>query len=74
MEMEVALTVEFGNRSARIHSQSLESRILGIAFGRPKRVSRYVLSTRKIFYDRVKCNGAARYGKYTKYMEAQAAW
>lgn len=32
-----------------------------------------VPAAQKIFYHRVKCNGAARYGKYSKQMEAQAA-
>ncbi|OGQ78549.1 MAG: fructose-bisphosphate aldolase [Deltaproteobacteria bacterium RIFCSPLOWO2_12_FULL_57_22] len=30
-------------------------------------------AAQKIFYHRAKCNGAARYGKYTKQMEAMAA-
>jgi fructose-bisphosphate aldolase class I len=32
-----------------------------------------VSAAQKAFYHRVKCNGAARYGKYNKQMEAQAA-
>jgi len=32
-----------------------------------------VPAAQKIFYHRAKCNGAARYGKYTKQMEAMAA-
>ena len=32
-----------------------------------------VAAAQKIFYHRAKCNGTARYGKYSKQMEAQAA-